>query len=318
MPQYSRKLSKGIRWFYKFDYCSRTYRSDCIYLSKKEAAQAERERYTKLDEERRFGKQDKPLSLRFCIDDRIHFLDVKYSNGHKADSEYYLNLFLDHIGDVEIREITRKNVEDFLLDYSSKLLSQGVDNYQVNSALKTIKSFFNYIIDSYDLTIKNPCKNIKPFSVKKRLKYIPPDEQIETVRGYFNKRQALLFDFVMESGCRINEALALTFEDINENYLILYTRKSANSDRVPRKSDIPNCIKGFKGKGRVFYEWNDTPKFLDKALRAHNMKVWGWHSLRHRFASRLSKAGMPIFEIMGKLGHHSLAVTQKYLQLLAD
>ena len=318
MPVYSRKLSKGVKFFYKFDFNGRTYYSKCIFLSKKEANQAERERYNDLDEERRFGKQDKPLMLKSVIDDRLKFLKVKYSEKHKEDSEYYLNLFLDFIGDNEIRSISRKEIEDFLLDYSESLKKEGVDNYQVNAALKTIKSLYNYIIDSYDLVINNPAQRIKPYSVNKRLKYIPPDSAIEKVREVFNNRQKLLFDFVLASGCRINEALNLTFEDINESYLILYTRKSKNSDRVPRKSEIPDCIKGLTGEGRVFPEWNDTPKFLDKTLRANEMKIWGWHSLRHRYASKLSKQNIPIFEIMIKLGHSQLKTTQRYLQMLAD
>lgn len=316
MPVYNRKLSKGIRFYYSFTFNSRVYFSKCIFLSKKEAAQAERERYNQLDEERRFGKQDKPLSLKACVDDRVKFLTVKYSRKHAEDSEYYLNLFWACVGERDVRDISRKEVDDFLLNYSEQLQSNDVDNYQVNAALKTIRSLFNYIIDSYDLVIRNPTKGIKPFSVKRRLKYIPPDTEINKVRECFNDRQKLLFDFVKATGCRINEALKLTFEDINENYLVLYTNKSKNSDRVPRKVDIPECIKGLTGEGRVFYEWTETPKFLDKALREKEMKVWGWHSLRHRYASMLSKKGTPIFEIMQKLGHSNLSTTQKYLQLL--
>lgn len=318
MPCYQRKLSKSIKWFYKFDFASKTYISKCIYLSKREAQQAERERYNQLDEERRFGKSDKPLPLITCIKDRVHYLKVKFSQSHAIDSEYYLDLFSAELGNPDIREISRKDVESFLLSYSEKLLNNGADNYQVNAALKSIKSLFNFIIDSNDLTIKNPCKNIKPYPVKRKLKYIPSDEEIDFVRSKLNKRQLLLFDFVLQSGCRINEALNLTFNDIKDSYLIFYTNKSKNSDRVPRKADIPDCIKGLKGIGRVFPEWNDTPKFLDKVLRANEMKVWGWHSLRHRYASLLSKSNTPIYEIMNKLGHSSLKTTQGYLQMLGD
>jgi integrase len=121
----------------------------------------------------------------------------------------------------------------------------------------------------------------------------------------------------METGARINESLNLTFEDIKENYLILYTRKSKNSNRVPRKVPIPNCLKGLTGKGRVFPEWNDQPKFLDKVLRKEKMKIWGWHCLRHRYASMLSKQNKPLYELMSLLGHSNLSTTQKYIQLLS-
>lgn len=317
MSVYYRKLSKGIRWYYKFDFNGKTYHSKCIYHGKKEAQQAERERYNTLDEERRFGKKDKPLPLLACIEDRLKFLSVKYSEKYKIDSENYLNLFSDFVGNIDIREISRKDVEDFLLDYSKKLQAKKVDNYQVNASLKAIKALFNYIIDSYDLTIRNPTHKIKPFSVNKKLKYIPPDEDIEKLKKLVNPRQRLLIDFLMDTGARINEALNLTYEDIKEDYLILYTNKSRNSDRVPRKIPIPNCLKGLKGKGRVFPDWNELPKFLDRTLRANEMTVWGFHCLRHRYASLLSKQGVPLYEIMVRLGHQSITTTQIYLQMLS-
>ena len=318
MAQYSRKLSAGIRWFWKFDLNGKTFYSRCIFHSKKEASQAERDRYNELDDERRLGKQDMPLSLKSAIEDRLKFLGVKYSEKHKEDSENYLNLFFDHVGDKDIKDITRKEIQDFLLNYSERLQAAGVDNYQVNAALKTIKALFNYIIESNDLSLRNPANKIKPYSVRRKLKYIPPDEDIEKLKGLLNKRQRLLIDFLMETGARVNEALSLTFDDLKWDYIILYTNKSKNSDRVPRKAGMPDSLKGVKGKGRVFPEWSDTPHFLDRTLRKNKMKIWGYHSLRHRYASKLSKAGIPVFEIMLKLGHHSLSVTQKYLQLLGD
>ena len=116
-----------------------------------------------------------------------------------------------------------------------------------------------------------------------------------------------LIHIVIESiSYRNKRALTLNFDDIKDQYLILYTNKSKNSDRVPRKRDIPDCIKGLKGKGRVFPEWNDTPKFLDKVLRCQKKNVWDWHRLRHRYVSLLSKQNIPIFEIMVKLGHSQL------------
>lgn len=316
MATYYRKLSIGIRWFYKFDMNGKTYRSKCIYISKKEASQAERDKYNQLDGERRYGKQDKPISLSSAIADRLKFLEVKYSKKNLIDNIHYLKLFSSFIGNPDIREISRKDIDDFLIDYSSSLAERGLDNYQVNASLKTIKALFNHTITRHDLIIKNPCQRIKKFPIKKHLKYIPSDEEIDFIRTKLNRRQLLLFDFVMATGCRINEALNLDFSDFKDDYIILYTRKSQNSDRIPRKVPFPACLLGIRGKGRVFTDWQDTPKFLDKTLRANGKTVWGWHSLRHRYASILSRNGTPIFEVMSLLGHSQLMTTQRYLQML--
>jgi len=317
MPVYYRKLSKGIRYYYIFGFEGKSYRSDCIYLSKREAQQAEREKYNQLDEERRYGV-DKPILLSEMIADRLKFLSIRYSNGHRIECERYLTWLLEYLGDRDIREINRKDIEDFLLDYSAKLKKRNLSNHQVNGAIKAIKSAFNYIINTHDLLMRNPAAKIKPYPIKKNLKYIPSDEEIERLKSQLNHRQAFLIDFLMETGARINEAINLTYNDIKETYLILYTNKSKNSDRTPRKIPIPDCLKGKRGVGRVFPEWNETPKFLDRTLRQNKWKIWGFHCLRHRYASKLSKAGVPIFEIMQMLGHSNLSTTQIYLQTLED
>ena len=44
MGQYKRKLSKGVKWYYDFNYLGSRHHSKCIYHSKKEAKEAEIEK----------------------------------------------------------------------------------------------------------------------------------------------------------------------------------------------------------------------------------------------------------------------------------
>jgi len=74
--------------------------------------------------------------------------------------------------------------------------------------------------------------------------------------------------------------------------------------------------KVFKPNERVFSRWVDKPHFLKRKVKKLKGQMWGWHSLRHRYASLLSKEGKPLFEIMKLLGHSNLSTTQIYLQLL--
>ncbi len=101
--------------------------------------------------------------------------------------------------------------------------------------LNLFKALFNYVIENHEIEMRNPCLGIKPFSVKKKLKYIPSDEDIESVRAVCDDEQRLLLDFIAETGARINEPLKVTGKDIFEDYVILYTKKSRNSNVVPEK-----------------------------------------------------------------------------------
>ena len=61
MGQYKRKLSKGIKWYYDFNYLGSRYHSKCIYHSKKEAKDAEIEKLKVLDEKARNPVNDMRL-----------------------------------------------------------------------------------------------------------------------------------------------------------------------------------------------------------------------------------------------------------------
>lgn len=322
MSIYSRKLSRGLKWYFKFSFNGKIYFSPCIYLTKGEAKIAESERYQELDEQRRNPKAKNDLLLHDLINARLD--ELKAKKGHK----YYLcnktqfTLLLKSLGNVPVSQIEKSDINKFLLAYAVEQHEKNLDNYAVNSMIRSFKALFYFGIDNHKLNISNPCKGIKMFSVKKKLKFIPSDEEIQAVRNKCNKEQKLLIDFAMETGCRIGEALRFKGKDIFKDHIVLYTRKSKNSDLTPRKLPKPVCLKKkYKPEELVFGEWTDLPKFLDKKLRSMKetdptVIIWGWHSFRHRFASLLSKQGVPLYEIMVKLGHSQLATTQRYLQLI--
>lgn len=318
MAQYSRKLKKGIRWYFKFDFSGKTYFSKCIYLSKNEAKKAENARYDEVSNNARNPSLMPILSLREAIEERLDEVQTKKSKDYYKDNKRYYSILLNSLGDIPIDQIKRIDIENILLTTSQRQKSRGGDNYVVNAMLAIYKALFNHAIQRRDLSIKNPCFGIKPFSISKKLKYIPSDKDIEAVRSLCDIGQNSLIDFVMETGCRINEALRILVSDVYEDYIVLQTRKSRNSDLIPRKVPKPKCLMltGLKPDSRIFSRWSDTPKFLEHKVKALKQKPWSWHNLRHRYASLLSKNNTPLFQIMILLGHSNLKTTQGYLQLL--
>jgi integrase len=319
LAQYSRKLKKGIRWWYKFDFDGKTYFSKAIYLTKAEAKKAENREFEEVSKKVNSPDSDSHyITLLEAINARLDYVKTKKSSSYYKDNKRYYKVILEALGNVTIENVKRADIEKILLDISQKQKELGKDNYVVNSMIAVYKALFNHAINQYDLIIRNPCNGIKPFSVIKKLKYIPKDDDIEAVKSMCNEQQIALINFVMETGCRINEALRITLDDIREDYIVLYTRKSRDSNLVPRKVPRPSGIKTveLKTDERIFNQWDDIPKFLKRKVKELNQTSWNWHNLRHRFASLLSKQGRPIFEIMTLLGHSSIKTTQIYLQLL--
>ena len=318
MAQYQRKLKKGLRWWYKFNFNGQVYFSKAIYLSKSEARKAENVLYEEVSTKARNPYQKPVLSLMEVINERLDEVQTKKSKAYYKDNKRYYKILLEVLGDVSIEQVKRADIENILLSTSQNQKSKGGDNYVVNNMLSIFKALFNHAIDRNELLIKNPCNGIKPFSVSKKLKYIPSDEDIEAVKAICDDEQKNLIDFVMETGCRINEALRIEIADVYDDYIVLYTRKSKDSNLVPRKVPRPKslCINGLKSDDRIYNRWSNIPKFLKRKVNELNQRSWSWHNLRHRYASLLSKQGIPLFEVMTLLGHSNLKTTQNYLQLL--
>jgi integrase len=323
MPQYYRKLSKSVKWYYKFSFDGNTYFSQCIYLSKTEAKRAETDKYKELDEKRRFPNLKEDMKLSALINSRLDEIKTKKSHSYYKDNKKYLNELLDYLGDVWVNEITRADINRFINLSAQKLKDKGRKNYTPNAMIRVYKALFNFGIDNFNINGINPCKGIKFLSIDKKLKYIPSDSEIEALKSKCDKGQNFLIDFLMQTGARINEAIRLSGKDILDSSIVLYTRKSKNSNLTPRKVPIPECLEGtkFDKDQKVFGRWTELPKFLNHKLMDMKksdptIRPWGFHSLRHRYASLLSKNGTPLYEIMQKLGHSNLSTTQLYLQLL--
>jgi integrase len=319
MPQYQRKVIQGIRWWYKFSYGGLTYHSKAIYLTKNEAKRAENDRYKEVEQQAQNPSKKPILSLMEAINERLDYIEVKKSKKYYTGTKRYLNVLFEQFGDVPIDTIKKADIEKLLLETSKKLQEEGKDNYAVNGMISCYKALFNFVIDSYeDIDLKNPVLKIDMYSVEKHVKYIPSDKDIEAVLAQCTPEQKRLLQFIDSTAARINECLNLKGKDITGTHVILYTRKSRNSDRVPRKLPLPDCLNGmtFKDEERVFGYWSDMPKFLERKIKQLKQRPWGFHNLRHRRASIWSKEGRPLFEIMSLLGHSSLKTTQLYLQML--
>lgn len=158
---------------------------------------------------------------------------------------------------------------------------------------------------------------------------------------YRNIYEITLYKFLLATGCRINEALALSWSDIDfENGSVSITKtlnskgklNSPKSKASLRDIDIDNntiqLLKTYKLRqvqeawklGRkemvVFSDFiHDYPsnKTLGTRLRTRFKNAGvpniGFHGFRHTHASLLLNAGIPYKELQDRLGHSTLSMT---------
>ena len=150
-----------------------------------------------------------------------------------------------------------------------------------------------------------------------------------------------LYKFLLATGCRINEALALSWSDIDLNNAVVHITKTLNykqetnspkSKASYRDLDIDQAtvsmLKAYKvrqiqeawkiGKTEsvVFSDFiHEYPnnRTLQTRLRTHfkraNVTNIGFHGFRHTHASLLLNSGIPYKELQHRLGHSTLSMT---------
>lgn len=215
------------------------------------------------------------------------------------------------------KEIFRQDVDCYLSNVASQ------SHFVANKQLRFIKALFNHGVER-DMS-ENPAEKIKYFSIEKKKKYIPPKADVEKVLSVVLPKQRSYLVAIVSTLARVNEINKLKWEDVREDYLVLKTRKSMNSDLTERVIPINDTLKEVIDSMPKISEYvfchpvNKKPydyrsKLLKRACEKAKVKEFGYHSLRHYGASMLAGAGVPITDIQALLGHQRPTTTDIYLQ----
>ena len=173
--------------------------------------------------------------------------------------------------------------------------------------------------------------------LKSFLKYLDTLD-LSRYRYYY---EITLYKFLLATGCRINEALALSWSDIDLDNAIVHITKTLNNNQELnspkskssyRDIDIDQAtvsmLKQYrlrqtkeawkigKSESIVFSDFiHEYPnnRTLQTRLRTHfkRAKVTniGFHGFRHTHASLLLNSGIPYKELQHRLGHSTLSMT---------
>ena len=132
-----------------------------------------------------------------------------------------------------------------------------------------------------------------------------------------------LVRFLVGTGCRLTDALSVTWRDVNEKNSDVAVRgqKTDNPLRVAMLSPAMDAISRAKKvkslSGGVFWQYvtATSPQWhWTKAKRSfpEHMRTWRLHDCRHLCASLLAASGASPVELAAQLGHSTLQMVQRY------
>lgn len=268
------------------------------------------------------------------VNRRLDYVRAYNSKKHYTDMVYYARKWVKEWGDLPCDMITTEMIQEYLIRRCHETSPQNA-----NKDLRNLRSLFNFgMHPQRGWILRNPTSGIRFFPVEKRVRYVPPKEDvIRVIMAADPDTQDYLWTIALTMG-RVSEINRLTWEDVNleERYLILYTRKKSGGHLTPRK--IPMCdrlydilSRRFKTRNKrvpwVFWQrywdrksgrwvegpYQDRKRIMKTLCRKAGVKYFRFHALRHFGASMLDAMGVPIGTIQRLLGHENRTTTEIYL-----
>jgi integrase/recombinase XerD len=174
--------------------------------------------------------------------------------------------------------------------------------------------------------------------IERRILQLLNDTQMQQLIDYkatsFGQRRVHLAALlILDTGLRVAEALNLRTHDVDYHNLILKVFGKSQKERlVPFSPELRKRLyrfeqfkakKGirsdflFAGYGATRWEKRNSNTSLYLMQRKLGLPTFGWHRLRHTFATNYLRQGGDIGRSM-VLGHTQITTTQRYLHLLTE
>jgi integrase/recombinase XerD len=153
-------------------------------------------------------------------------------------------------------------------------------------------------------------------------------------KGFYDRRLHLLALILLDTGCRISEALTLRVRDCDlDNLLVTLTGKGDKQRKVPFSFELRKALfrytQEFCPHGHMLLLSTRGRTAVDRHVVARDMRrlcrslgfeppARTLHAFRHTFATNYLRRGGSVFHLQKVLGHTSLEMTRRYSNLLTD
>ena len=218
-------------------------------------------------------------------------------------------------------------------DFSTRSALELLNGLQVGAnTLKTytaiFKSFFNWVISTYDLNAKNVfCRAKTPKVLKPITDFWTMDQVARIIDKAHTPEMRLCFSFMAYAGLRVNEALSLRWENIKGETLEIVEGKGGKSAILPMAKSLQDEIARYresrteKDNGPIFHTTRDSvSNAIKRACKCLGIDGKAYpHKFRHSFASNLLRAGGNIVAVSKLMRHSSPTITlNTYSHIVPD
>lgn len=325
------KRAGSPNWMIDFRYLGQAVRRSSGTPSKATAKEIEQRWRREIHDRLMAGKRP-TISFGDAID--RYYQTVLLPRGKptaRAKDLYILNRLRNYFGsNTALDRITSAAVAQYRDDL---VIKHGLKPSSANREISYLRAIFNLAANDWNVSTA-------PFRVKMfkeppgRVRWLTVDEERRLLRESAPHLRPILI-FLMDTGCRREEALALTWRDVvfedNRARIIIGAERSKNATAagraVPRRSaDLLRHLHAERPEGvdHVFLYSRKGGKpgqvrafktAFNAACRRAGIEDLRIHDLRHHYASRLVQRGVPLQRVQHLLGHKSMRMTERYAHL---
>lgn len=308
---------------------------------------AEQEAFKRLQQ-----KIDKLSETDFLLSEIIELYLNDQESSWKPSSRtqytYKLHSLLEIVGDAYMNKLTAGYIR-------IKLTESGKNNQTINAYQRLLKTLWkwayrNDYAQSMEVHDKLTTLRTQPKSYRIQDKYLETHEVEKLFDAMDNERYRLMSEFLLLTGMRIGEAIALNDTDVWGSIIrINKTYDKANGIVTPAKTitsqreihiqpELKECIariRAFMARQSEIFEYNSQLFFPDAdggffKYDAYNYYIGhltekvlqrrlSCHAFRHSHASMLAMKGFALESISERLGHNGSKITREiYLHRMKE
>ncbi len=253
----------------------------------------------------------------------------KKASSRKEDYRLWQQYVLPVLGTLKVSSLERSDISK--LHYSLHHMPTTA-----NRILSLLSKALNLAeLWGYRQNHSNPCLHVKKYAEKKRETFLSQEEigrlmdiLNEEERNSQNPWALYAIRLLLITGCRLNEMLALKWEevDFSNQYLRLSDSKTGKKlvylstvavellKKVPQMKNNPYVICGEK-KGAHLVNLQKPWRRIRKKADLDHVRL---HDLRHTFASIAASDGLSLPIIGALLGHKQTQTTARYAHLIGQ
>ncbi len=234
---------------------------------------------------------------------------------------------------------TETPTQDDLKAAVLRMREKGLKATGCNSAIRAINTYVHWLNAGSEVKCGSACKHPKISQLKEPQLVLPTftEQQIRALiacktKNPYQRRLHLLILFLLDTGCRISEALTLHVSEIDfENMLVTLDGKGRKQRVVPfsfqlRKALFRYCKEMSRTPDQLLFANREHTKLgrrnmlRDVKLLCRKLNIVPpgrtLHAFRHTFAVNYLRRGGSVFHLQKVLGHSTLEMTRRYANLV--